>query len=365
MKVEVEIPMPNTKVFRDWAIINEIDEDLVSLQLSRDILPEGVSLRIGQVLKITSQTDNNTYDCRAFIVSKGYEQDLLLRFTSETISNESREFYRVDAFLPIKFHILYDQNPANVREEWEARRKLRRDEEAARKRSRLEEKRIKLLSDERTRALKTQWEDIVGEPVSLPQDKAQEEQQDNPYYESWGAVTTYAVNISGGGLRIFTDHKFNMDELILLEAYVPSSRIIVDIIARVVFTDYKSGAEDDKSNNSTAMQFVFINESASSAINTYISSIQLRRIRQFKGFTDVDPATANNLSSPNKHYAYIDSIGVVGENTDHKKQVKIKQVFLVIFLVCITSMMFVYFYRYSVKHSKNEIQEIFENGIKK
>lgn len=363
MKVEIEIPMPNTKVFRDWAIINEIDEDLVSLQLSRDILPEGVNLHIGQVLKISSQTDSNTYICRAFIVSKGYEQDLLLRFTSETISNELREFYRVDAFIPIKFHILYDQNPANVREQWDAQRKQRRDEETARNRSRLEEKRIKLRSEERARALKTQWEDFIGEPVTLPQDKPQGEQQDNPYYESWGTVTTHAVNISGGGLRIFTNQKFNMDELILLETYVPSSRIIVDIIARVVFTDYNSSAEDDKANTSTAMQFVFIDESASSAINTYISSIQLRRIRQFKGFTDVDPAT-NNISSSNKHYAYIDSIGV-GEKTDHKDQVKIKQVLLILFSVCLVCLICIYFYRYSVKHSKNEIQEIFENGIRR
>lgn len=365
MKVEVEIPLPNTKVFRDWAIINEIDEDLVSLQLSRDVLPEGVSLRIGQVLKITSQADNNTYDCRAFIVSKGYEQELLLRFTSETIANELREFYRVDAFIPIKFHILYDQNPVTVKEEWEARRKLRRDEEAVRKRSQLEEKRAKLLSDERTKALKTQWEDLVSEPVSLPQDKSQEEQQDNPYYESWSAVTTHAVNISGGGLRIFTGQQFNMDELILLEIYVPSSRIIVDIVARVIFTDYKGGADGDKANNSIAMQFVFINESARSAINTYISSIQLRRIRQFKGFTDVDSATANSGSLPNKHYAYIDSIDVVGKNTDHKKQFEIKRILLIILFVYIACRMCIYFYRYSVKHSKNEIQENFEKGIRR
>ena len=366
MKVEIEIPMPNSKMFRDWAIINEIDEDLVSLQLSRDILPEGVNLHIGQVLKIASQTDGNTYTCRAFIVSKGYEQDLLLRFTSETFSNELREFYRVDAFIPIKFHILYDQNPINVREQWEAQRKLRRDEEAARKRSRLEAKRVKLRSEERVRALKTQWEDFVGEPIKLSQDKLQEEPQDDPYYESWGTVTTHAVNISGGGLRIFTNQKFNMDELILLETYVPSSQIIVDIIARVVFTDYNNSVKDDKANFSTAMQFVFIDESASSAINTYISSIQLRRIRQFKGFTDVDPAT-NNGSSPDKHYAYIDSIDV-GEKSDDQNQaytLKIKHVILVLFSVCITCLFCLYLFKYSVKHPKSEIQEMFENSIRK
>ena len=89
MKVEVGIPLPDSKVFRDWAIISEIDEDLVSLQLSRDMLPAGVNLRVGQILTIRSESDGQAYSCRAFIVSKGYEQDLLLRLTGEIVFEET------------------------------------------------------------------------------------------------------------------------------------------------------------------------------------------------------------------------------------------------------------------------------------
>lgn len=361
MKVEVEILLPSTKSFRDWAIISEIDEDLVALQLSRDILPEGVSLRVGQALTITSQKDGNTYECRAFIVSKGYEQDLLLRFTSETISNESREFYRVDAYIPIKFHMLYDQNPVNVKLQWEARNKQRRENEAIRERRRLELIRIKHRNEEHVRTQILQEGNLLGEPVVLPQEKP----QDNQYYETWGAVTTLAVNISGGGLKIFTNQKFNMDEMILLETYVPTSRCILDIVARVVYTNYSNNTEDDK-NNSTSMQFVFIDESARSAINNYISSIQLKRIRQFKGFTDVEPVN-ENLDSLNRHFAYIDSINVP-EKTGPQDLIhnpNIRQVLLGLFFVCVVSLLFFYFYGYGVMHSKNEIQEIFENSLKK
>ncbi len=366
MKVEVKIPLPNTKVFRDWAIINEIDEDLVSLQLSRDILPEGVNLRVGQVLTITSQSDDNTRTYRAFIVSKGYEQDLLLRFTSETIANEMREFYRVDAFLPIIFHTLYDQNPENVKQQWEAKLKLRREDDAARERSRLDAKRMKLRSEERAKELKNLEGFFLVEPVALPQDKPEEEQQYDPYHESWGNVMALAVNISAGGIKIFTNQKFNMDELILLEAYVPSSRCIVDIVARVVMTNYSSTAEDNKSQICTAMQFVLINESASSAINNHISSIQLKRIRQFKGFTDVEPTVNNVLSSPNKHYAYIDSINV-NEKTDPQelsRRPNIRQVLLVILFISVICLLCSQIYSYGVKHHDKQIQEIFEKGIK-
>ena len=368
MKVEVKIPLPNTKVFRDWAIINEVDDDLVSLQLSRDILPEGVNLRVGQVLTITSQRDGNVCTYRAFIVSKGYDQDLLLRFTSETISNELREFYRVDAFLPIKFHTLYDQNPANVKQQWETQLKLRHEEDAARQRSLLEAKREKLRSEERAKERKVLEGFFLVDPATtLPQDKTLEDQQDNPYYESWGDVTALAVNISGGGLKIFTNQQFNMDEFIMLETYVPSSNCIVDIVARVVLTNYSNITEDNKSQICTAMQFVLINESASSVINSHISSIQLKRIRQFKGFTDVEPAADNALSAPDKHYAYIDSIAV-SEKTEGQEQFQkpnIRKVLLVILFVSVIWLLCSQIYSYGVKHHDKQIQEIFEKGIKK
>lgn len=364
MKVDVEIPLPNNKTFRDWAIINEIDEDLVSLQLSRDILPEGVNLRVGQVLTVTSQRDGTIHTCRAFIVSKGYEQDLLLRFKSETISNELREFYRVDAFLPIKFHLLHDQNPVNVKQQWEDRLKLRRDEEAARERNRLEAKRIKLRSEERAKELKILEGYFLVEPATLPQDKPQEEQQYNDYYDSWGEVTALAVNMSGGGLKIFTSQKFNLNELIMLETYVPSTESLIDCIARVVFTNYSDNTKDDKSQICTAMQFVFIDEIARSAINNHICSIQLRRIRQFKGFTDVEPATDNAVSSSDKHYAYIDSIDV-SEKTDPVQKYNSRQVLLVILFVSVICLLCFNIYSYGVKHHDKQIQEIFEKGINK
>lgn len=366
MKVAIEIPLPNTKVFRDWAIINEIDEDLVSLQLSRDTLPEGVTLRVGQVLSITSQSDGNTYACRAYLVSKGYEQDLLLRFTSETTANELREFYRVDAFLPIRFYILNDQNPANVKEQWETQRKLRRDQEEARERSLLEAKRKKLRSEERVRAREIEDEDFFGETAELPQDRPEEEQQADQYYATWGAVTTLAVTISGGGLRVFTEQQFYADELVILEAYVPTTRKIIDIVARVVSANNSAITEDGKNIICAAMQFIFIDESARSAINNHISSIQLKRIRQFKGFADVEPITDKAVSAPDKHYAYIDSIDATdkADQQDWIRKSKIRQVILVMFFVCCVALLCFLFYRYSVEHPKSEIQKIFEKGIR-
>ncbi len=365
MRVEVKIPLLNNDIFSDWAIVNEINEDLVSLQLSRDILPEGVSLHVGQELTINSQSDGNSYSCRAYLVSKGHEQDLLLRFASERASNQLREFYRVDAFLPIKFYVLYDQNPANVKNLWEAQRKQRRDEETTRERQRFEANKIRRQTEERERMHNIHGVHFPRESGAKYQDKLQEIPQNNQYYETWGDVTSLAVNISGGGLKIFINMKFNIDELILLEAYVPSSQSIVDIIARVVFSDDDKATENSKF-GSTAVQFVFIDESSRSAINSHISNIQLRRIRHFKGFADVDLYN-KYVSVPGKHYAYIDTIDVC-EDTDNLEQIrkfKIQQLLLVLLFVCIICLLLSNFHSYEVKRPKNEIQNMFDNSITK
>ena len=369
MKVEVGIPLPNAKVFRDWAIINEIDEDLVSLQLSRDMLPDGVSLRVGQILTISSETEGQVYSCRAFIVSKGYEQDLLLSLTGEIVSDELREFYRIDAFLPIKFYALHDQDFANVKKEWEDRRKQRQEEERVREQKRLEAKREKLRSEERDRKQKLVDNVFPVESVEIsPQAECQEEPDEHPYDESWGSVAAVAVNISGGGLKVLTDQEFCKDEFILLEIFVPTSRCIVDIVARVIFSNHNEAVDDDQKYFNTGMQFVFIDESARSAINSHISSVQIRRIQQFKGFTDVEPLSMDSMSMPNKHYAYVDRIdpGDQIDNLDQiNRKIKVQQVVLGLFFVCLVILLCIYFSGYVVKHPKNEIQDIFENGIRK
>lgn len=370
MKVEVGIPLPNAQVFRDWAIINEIDEDLVSLQLSRDMLPDGVSLRVGQNLIITSESEGQVCSCRAYIVSKGYEQDLLLSLTGELVSEELREFYRIDAFLPIKFYRLHDQDSANVKKEWSDRRKQRQDEERAREQKRLAAKREKNRSEERERKQKL-VEGVV--PIESPGQlsshvESKEEPEEQQYDDAWSSVTAVAVNISGGGLKILTEQEFNMDEFILLEIFVPSSRSIEDIVARVVFSSRKDTDGDDHSYFNTGMKFVFLDESSRFAINSHISSVQIKRIQQFKGFADVVPLGLDNIIMPDKHYAYIDRVAP-SDHMDNLNQIDrkntIQQIVLGLFLVCIVILLSIYFSGYADKHPKNEIQDIFENSIRK
>lgn len=366
MKVEVGIPLPDAQMFRDWAIINEIDEELVSLQLSRDMLPDGVSLRVGQILTIRSERDCQVHSCRCFIVAMGYGHELLLRLTSGIFSGEVREFFRVDAFLPIKYHSLHGQNPAIVKKQWEARRKWRQDEKRARELRRLEATREQLRNEERARKLKLLDGGFPGESAEFFQDKGQEEPHDTQYDELVSSAKTVAVTISGGGLKIPTSQEFDTDEFVLLEIFVPSSRLIVDVVARVVFSSHNAIGGVDRNCFNAGMQFVFIDESARLAINSHISSIQLRRIRHFKGFTDAEPLYIDSISKSDKQNASIDGVDDSGHITDRaliNRQPVFQQVALGLFFVCAVSLISFYYSGYAAKHSQNEIQNIFEHGI--
>ena len=366
MKVEVGIPMINNQVFRDWAIINEVDDDLVSLQLSRDTLPEGITLRVGQMLNLCSEHDFQIYNCRAYIVSKGYEQELLLRLTGEIVANELREFYRIDAFLPIKFHVLPEIDPELAKKIWNERRSRRRGELRAMEAERLEAKR------KRIRAEELAWEQRRHD-VLLPGQAPGyirvncEEEGITQYDESWEAITSVAVNVSAGGMRIATDREFRDNDLLLLEIYVPSARSIVDIVARVIF----SRRNDDKTKYdhdvSTGLQFLFIEEAARSAINGHSSAIQLKRIRQFKGFANVEPLTASSPALPNRHYAYVENVTDTEPEADparHRRRFA-GQVLLGLLLTFVLWIFYTYFSDYAVHHPKHAIQELFERGIRR
>jgi len=364
LKVEVHIPLSDSKTFRDWAIINEIDEDLLSLQLSRDILPSGVSLRVGQILTIRGEVDFQIFVCRALIVSKSIDQDLLLRLTGEIVSDELREFFRIDAFLPIKFHRLGEQNPDRVNKLWEERRRQRQEEDRAREQRRLEARR----EENRARELGLLDSSLSGTPAVLSQDKGEDGAEDNEYYDSWNNVTSVAVNISGGGVKISTDQKFLTTKLLLLEIFVPSSRRIVDVVAQVIFSSQDDQAGERRNSFHTGLRFVFIDESARSAISSHISSIQLQRIRQFKGFADVEPLEVDSRTIAERHYTHPDNLEA-GEETDIPERLKgrkrIGQLGLALFFSLIVWLLCSYFSGYMVSHPKNAIQNMFEAGIRK
>ena len=344
-KVGVGIPLPNAEVFKDWAVIHNIDEDLVSLQLSRDVLPSGVSLRYGQILELRGGSEGNGYCCRAIVVSEGEESELLLRLIGEIVSDELREFYRIDAFLPIKFFVSHEQNIDRLHKHWEERRAYRQQLELEKKGRRWKSITLPAGAEPQKNSLHSSVNTDIDEmvPGKIP---AVESVND-----SWDAIIPLAANISGGGLRIITPQEFDEGEYLLLEIFVPLPERVIDVIGRVVFANRNYAAGSNLEFFNTGVQFVYLDERDRDAIVTYISKIQLTRIRQLRERYLYRESLENNEQ--------FDQTGIFGISKTVTRKL------YVLFFAVLLSVLISYLWYYANEHPEGNIQRSFEDGIKK
>lgn len=335
-KVGVGIPLPNAEIFRDWAIIHEIDEDLVTLQLSRDILPEHVILSYGQILEVRSGKEGAGYSCRAIIVSEGDSNELLLRLIGEVVSDELREFYRIDAFLPIKYYIPSDQNIDHLHKQWSERCERRHLEDM----------------DRRQKTWDSTYMSGKAELPKEPHPKSVEEDAHEEFDSYWDTIIPLAANISGGGLRLLTHQGFDNGDYVLLEIMVPYPRRIIDVIARIVFANRNLAMGSDHEYFVTGMQFVYINERDRDAVVNHISNVQLKRIKQLR-----------------EKYLFRSGEAGSGDENDSTSQVSVHQLLLnmgyILIVALVMAGLAVYFWKYATNHPKGEIEQIFEEGLKR
>lgn len=341
-KVGVSIPLPNADVFKDWAIIHDIEEDLVSLQLSRDDLPSGVSLHYGQILELRGGVEDRSYCCRSIVVSEGDARELLLRLIGEVVSDELREFYRIDAFLPIKYFVSQEQNIGKLHKQWEERRIHRQQLEIEQKDHRWS---AGLLPVDAGVPPEPPHDSLVrgDETVSDPDTPGKTAD------DSWDAIIPLAANISGGGLRIVTHQGFEYGEYTLLEIFVPSPERVIDVIGRVVFANSNHATGKDREYFNTGVQFVYIDERDRDAIVTYISTIQLKRIRQlrerylYRGVLKDEEESESSGSS----------------GTSRAVKLVLSAIFFLLLIVLLVN----YFRYYMREHPKGEIERTFEEGV--
>lgn len=335
VKVGVSIPLPNAEVFKDWAIISAIDEDLVTLQLSRDELPAAVTLQYGQILELSAVVEESKYNCRSIIVSEGADRELLLRLIGEIVSDELREFYRIDAFLPIKYYVSREQRIKVLHKQWQSRRVLRQQLERENNNS--------------------NWNStlLTAETV-IPQEHvlsiAENGSDEEVTPDAWDTIIPLAANISGGGLRLITHQGFDNGEYVLLEILVPTPRRIVDVIARVIFANHNYAAGTDRDYYNTGIQFVYIDERDRDAIVNHIANIQLKRIRLLREqylFREGEFARQDSKYS----------------NFQNVRTMLYWTVAVLLFVLVATTLI-KYYWRYAQDHPKGEIELIFEDAIK-
>lgn len=350
-KISVGIPVSGGKIFTDWAIINELDEDLLIIQLSRGFLPEGVRLSVGTIMDVRGGQEGNAYSCRAIIVTEGFAREIVLRLIGEIVSDELREFYRIDAFLPIKYFISTLQSEVKHKIEWNERRTARAAAE--------QEKRLKA---------KKPWERLRPPPDAIIPELDQNGEQDTDDYQeppqpepedtedhTWDDVIPLAANISGGGLRMLMHHSFEDGQLVPVEIYLPTEphAKIIDTVCEVVFSRENFAASRDyhRQTFNTGMQFKFIDERDRDAIVSYISNVQLKRIRLLREKYIL-------RGSYNTDSQEVRSVGL---------QTFISKLLVSLLFIVIITLIVRFYYNYATdpNRPKNEIEGTFEEQIRK
>jgi len=335
LKITVCIPMDNNELFRDWAIVEELEEEILTLQLSRDELPAEVHLIPGIILDLRLGKDGAGYRCSSFFVEEVRSGKIIAHLTGDVGTSELREFYRIDLFLPFRCQFTEEQNLNVLIGKWRKKKQIRLAYEVER-RDAFAEKHKELL-----------FRIAAGEFDAEGQEQVRNKQpvveEFNPIDETWDDVNAGAINLSAGGFKFVSSDDYKTDEVVFVEMFIPSTPPrIMDSVARVVFKSMNYSFKDDMEHFNVALNFVLIDDRDRDAIVSHISHIESLRIRQKRQLPSfVLKDGAKKLISPLKKAIWI--------------------VFLSVLIYYFSS----YLYDYKQRKIHNEIQDMFGNAVKK
>jgi hypothetical protein len=312
-RVQVGIPLTKGSTFAEWGTLCSLDDDLITVQLSRDQLPEGARLQMGSVLELKVSRDGTFFGCQALLVEEYEGLALALRLLGEMNVDDLREYYRIDVFLPFKYSVPLVQVPDKVKSVWEAMRDLR---------ARRQNQQARFLP--------------------FPHDALPLEEHD----QAWQKLPPVAANISGGGLKVMLTERLAKGTLVDIELFLPTSPPrVIDIVGRVVFaTPFDECAINNRLFN-TALTFHFIAERDRDAIVAFVSAQQLTRLQTIQVSVE-EPAGRKTDQRPGQRRIVRWTIGTI-----------IGLLALYLFARSLAG--------YYAGHEKNEIETLFEGGIKK
>lgn len=334
LKITVCFPMDNNELFRDWAIVETLEEDLITLQLSRDKLPFEVHLIAGVILDLRLVKNNMGFRCSGVFIGEPVAGKIQLRLTGDVGTSELREFFRIDAYLPFRYQSIEEQNLDVLIGMWRKRKQIRVADEAAR--------RDVFNEKHRERLFRTVTGEFDAEGRDQEINKQPDAEQFNPIDETWDNINAIAVNLSAGGFKFVTTDVFKTDEHVLIEMFIPSTPPrIMDSIARVVFINDNNSIKDDKEYFNVAFNFVLIDDRDRDAIVSHISRLESLRIRQSRQLPVYDATRVKNSVSLLKMAIWIALLAVL------------------IYFICS------YFYDYSKQNVDSGIEGTFGNAVRK
>jgi len=216
-RARVELSVDGDGVFNDGAVITAIENDQISLRLSRDTLPLGTQVHSEAPLVVRVGDRGNGYRCRGVVLELPPGEDLQVRFTSQVMPEDLREYFRLATEIPVT---LFNVTAGTAEETGSGG--------------------LRIASEGR-----------------LPR----------------------IVNISGGGLRTETEMSMTVDDIIYATFHLPLPEPkVIPVVTQVVHSDLVQRAEGVCV--SAGLRFMHINERDRDAIVRFVCNEEIRRIRQ-------------------------------------------------------------------------------------
>jgi hypothetical protein len=246
MRLQVEIPLPEKKIFRDDAEILSLHQDLLELRLSRTLLPDAAILEIGTPLYIRTGKQGTGFRCRGILLAYDSLSSLVIRLTGEILSLNDREYFRIDVYIPLMYRQYADAD------------------------------------DEETK----------GEEIPEDASGAHRAEQN-------GAVTNIApenplpvaANLSGAGVRIHISNRFDIDQLLELTLFLPPAYGgPMTLTGQVVYVMQLSRPGDIGQIFDTAIRFVDVDDPHRDNLVKFIHKMQLEQLKRLREQSSLLPS---------------------------------------------------------------------------
>ena len=238
IRIQVEIPLPEKKIFRDDAEIVSFHQDLLELRLSRAILPLAAILEIGTPLYVRTGKKGAGFRCRGIVVEYDRLSGLLIRLTGEILSLNDREYFRIDVYIPLTYRLHADAD----------------DTETNRKE--------------------------IPETVSCDYQGEQNSATTNSEPENPLPV---AANLSGAGVRVHIPDRFDIDRLLELTLFLPPAYGgPTTLTGQVVYVKQLGRAADTLRIFDTALRFVDVDDPLRENLVKFIHHMQLEQLKRLR-----------------------------------------------------------------------------------
>jgi hypothetical protein len=238
MRIQVEIPLPEEKIFRDDAEIVSLHQDLLELRLSRIILPEAAILEIGTPLYVRTGKKGTAFRCRGIVLEYDSLSGLFIRLTGEVLSLNDREFFRIDVYIPLKYCLNADVDDTEMNSE------------------------------------------EIPEVVSCDHQREQNAAATSIAPEDPLPV---AANLSGAGVRIHIPDRFDIDQLLELALFLPPVYGgPINLTGQVVYVMQLGRPGDTRQIFDTALRFVDVDEPHRENLVKFIHAMQLEQLKRLR-----------------------------------------------------------------------------------